>query len=52
MVSKLDKDDYVYDVENLFAFMVFMDIDGIEFGVRSKKFKWLAVKMVGKFIKV
>ena len=43
MASKLDKDDYVYDVENLSALMASMDTDGTG--------KWLAVKMVGKSTK-
>ena len=43
MARKLDKDDYIYDVENLSALMASMDTDGTG--------KWLAVKMVGKSTK-
>lgn len=51
MASKLDKDDYVYDVENLSALMASMDTDGTVPGARPKKSKWLAVKMVVKSTK-
>ena len=37
MASKLDKDDYVYDIENLSALMASMDADGKEPGARPKK---------------
>ena len=37
MASKLDKDDYVYDIENLSALMASMDADGTEPGTRPKK---------------
>ena len=43
MARKLDKVDYIYDVENLSALMASMDTDGTG--------KWLAVKMVGKSTK-
>ena len=48
MASKLDKDDYVYDIENLSALMASMDANGTEPGARPKKFKRLAAKTVGK----
>ena len=48
MASKLEKDDYVYDIENLSALMASMDADGTEPGPRPKKSKWLAVKTAGK----
>ena len=44
MASKLDKDDYVYDIENLSALMASMDGDGTEPGPRPKKSKRLAAK--------
>ena len=37
MASKLDKDDYVYDIENLSALMASMDANGMEPGTRPKK---------------
>ena len=37
MASKLDKDDYVYDIENLSALMASMDANGTERGTRPKK---------------
>ena len=48
MASKLDKDDYVYDIENLSALMASMDADGTEPGARPKKSKRLAAKTAGK----
>ena len=37
MASKLDKDDYIYDIENLSALMASMDADSTEPGTRLKK---------------
>ena len=37
MASQLDKDDYVYDIENLSALMASMDANGTEPGTRPKK---------------
>ena len=51
MASKLDKDDYVYDVENLSALMASMDADGTEPGARPKKSKRLVEKTAGKSTK-
>jgi len=51
MASKLDKDDYIYDVENLSALMASMDADGTEPGARPKKSKRLAAKTAGKSTK-
>ena len=51
MASKLDKDDYVYDVENLSALMASMDADGTEPGARPRKSKRLAAKTAGKSTK-
>ena len=48
MASKLEKDDYVYDIENLSALMASMDADGTEPGPRPKKSKRLAAKTEGK----
>ena len=48
MASKLDKDDYVYDIENLSALMASMDADGKEPGARPKKSKRLAAKTAEK----
>ena len=39
MASKLDRDDYIYDVENLSGLMASMDANGIETGARPKKSK-------------
>ena len=51
MASKLDKDDYVYDVENLSALMASMEADGTEPGARPKKSKRLVEKTAGKSTK-
>ena len=51
MASKLDRDDYVYDVENLSALMASLDADGFEPGARPKKSKRLAAKTAGKSTK-
>ena len=48
MANKLEKDYYVYDIENLSALVASMDADGTEPGPRPKKSKWLAVKTAGK----
>ena len=48
MANKLEKDYYVYDIENLSALVASMDTDGTEPGPRPKKSKWLAVKTAGK----
>ena len=51
MASQLDKDDYVYDVENLSALMASMDADGTAPGACPKKSKRLTAKTAGKFSK-
>ena len=51
MASQLDRDDYVYDVDNLSALMATLDADGIEPGARPRKSKRLAAKMVRKSTK-
>ena len=48
MASKLDKDDYVYDIENLSALMASMDANGTEPSARLKKSKQLAAKTARK----
>ena len=48
MARKLEKDDYVYDIENLSALMASLDLNGTEPGARPKKSKGLAAKMAGK----
>ena len=48
MASKLDKADYVYNVENLSALMASMDADGTDPGACPKKSKQLAMKTAGK----
>ena len=37
MASKLDNDDYVYNIENLSALMASMDAEGTEPGTHPKK---------------
>ena len=39
MANKLEKDYYVYDIENLSALVASMDADGTEPGPRPKKTK-------------
>ena len=51
MASQLDRDDYVYDVDNLSALMATLDADGIEPAARVRKSKRLAAKMVRKSTK-
>lgn len=51
MDSKLDRDDYVYDVENLSALMASLDAYSIEPGARPKKSKRLAAKTTVKSTK-
>ena len=51
MASILDRDDYVYEVDNLSALMASLDADGIEPGVRPRKSKRLAAKTAGKSTK-
>ena len=48
MASKLDKDDYIYHIENLSVLMASIDADGTEPGPPPKKSKRVAVKMAGK----
>ena len=51
MASQLDRDDYVYVVDNLSALMASLDADGIESGARPRKSKRLAAKTAGKSTK-
>lgn len=51
MASQLDRDDYVYEVDNLSALMASLDADGIEPGARPRKSKRLAAKTAGKSTK-
>ena len=51
MASQLDRDDYVYDVDNLSVLMATLDADGIEPCARARKSKRLAAKMVRKSTK-
>jgi len=51
MASQLDRDDYVYDVDNLSALMATLDADGIEPSARPRKSKRLAAKTVRKSTK-
>ena len=48
MASQLDREYYVYDVDNFSALMASLDADGIEPGARPRKSKRLAAKTAGK----
>ena len=49
MASQLNKDDYVYDIDNITALMASMDAASLEAGgARPRKSKRLAAKSAGK----
>ena len=49
MASQLDKDDYVYDIDNITALLASMDAASLEAGgARPRKSKRLAAKSAGK----